>query len=111
MRIQITLAKEDLGVLDFDEITMETAMQLEDQTGLSVGELGAGVERLSARSLQALVWLQRFSSGQRDASLHPNFKFGDLKVEVLPDEDPTQPEEPAGSGKPSETSGTSTKDS
>jgi hypothetical protein len=88
-KLKLMLKGEDLGVFDPDDVDMEQAMQLQDQTGFTVGDLMPALGKLDARAMQALVWFQRIRLGQTSANKHENFKFGDLKVEDVPDEDPT----------------------
>lgn len=107
-KLQITLKGEDLGVFDPDAVTMEQAMQLEDQTGYTVGDLMPALGKLSARAMQALVWFQRIRIGQANPPRHENFTFGDLKAEEVPDEDPTDAAEVAALEKALAKSGAST---
>ena len=90
MKFQIELRGKDLGILDLDDLTMDEAMQLEDRTGLALGDVGNGLGRLSARAIQALVWLHQYHNGNLAAVQHDNFKFGEVKIQPIADEDPTE---------------------
>lgn len=107
-KLRITLKGEDLGIFDPDDVDMEQAMQLQDQTGYTVGDLMPALGKLDARAMQALVWFQRIRIGQRDPNRHENFKFKDLNAEDVPDEDPTEAAEVAALEKALEKSGTNT---
>jgi hypothetical protein len=107
-KLHITLKGEDLGTFDPDDVDMEQAMQLQDQTGYTVGDLMPALGKLDARAMQALVWFQRIRIGQVNPNRHENFKFGDLKAEDVPDEDPTPAATAADLEKLLEKSGTST---
>lgn len=98
MKFKIELRGKDLGILDIDELSMEDAMQLEDQTTLALGDVGNGLGRLSARAIQAIVWLRRRQVEGPGALLHDNFKFGEVKIEQVDEPDPTQPAETSGDG-------------
>lgn len=107
-KMKFTLKGEDLGVFDPNDVDMEQAMQLQDQTGYTVGDLMPALGKLDARAMQALVWFLRIRNGQTNANKHENFKFGDLKAEDIPDEDPTPVATDADLEKLFEKSGTST---
>jgi hypothetical protein len=107
-KLHITLKGEDLGIFDPDEVDMEQAMQLQDQTKFTVGDLMPALGKLDARAMQALVYLQRIRQGQHPTTWHENFKFGDLDAKDVPDEDPTEAAEVAALEKALEKSGTST---
>lgn len=102
-KFKIELRGKDLGLLDIDELSMEDAMQLEDQTGLALGDVGTGLGRLSARALQAIVWLRQRQLNGPSANLHDNFKFGEVKIEQVDEPDPTRPAETGGDGSGPET--------
>ena len=93
-QLRVTLRGEDLGIFDPDDVTMDQAMQLEDKTGLALGDVRVGLGRLSARSLQALVYLQRIRQGKLDAVLHDNFKVGDIGVINVAEEPEAGPADP-----------------
>lgn len=93
-KLHIVLKDEDLGEFDPDEVDMEQAMQLQDQTGFTIGELMPALGKLDARAMQALVFLQRICLGQHPATWHAKFKFGDLKVEEVSEVDPTPAADP-----------------
>lgn len=88
-KTKLTLRGEVLGEFDPDDVDMEEAMQLQDQTGFTVGELLPAIGKLDARAMQALVWFVRWRGGDKHANKHENFKFGDLDAVDVPDEDPT----------------------
>lgn len=97
-KFKIELRGKDLGILDIDDLSMEDAMQLEDQTSLALGDVGTGLGRLSARAIQAIVWLRRRQIEGPAAPLHDNFKFGEVKIEQVDEPDPTQPAGTNGDG-------------
>lgn len=107
-QLRVSLRGEDLGVFDMDDVSMDQAILFENKTGMALGELGTGLSKMSARSLQALVWLMKIRRGEMTADLYDNFRIGELAVEAVPDEDPTEADLSAELEKLSKTSATST---
>lgn len=97
VKFKISFKGEDLGVFDSDEVTMDQAIQLEDQAKMTLMEVINGTNRTSAKAMQAMVWFRYLQLG-RPQPLHTDFKFGDLVTELVEDEaddaDPTPAADP-----------------
>ena len=86
--MRVKLAGEDLGVFDFQKVTVFDGIQLKAKSGLTIKQFVDGLSEMDAASLQALIWLLRVRRGEV-ADLHAiNFAIGDLEMEEEPD--PTQ---------------------
>jgi hypothetical protein len=84
-RFTVTLAEELLGTFDENELTLEDAFVLENETGLTFRELLPGVLALRPKELRALVWFMRFKRGDQVRPESIDFKLVDLSTEAVPD--------------------------
>lgn len=91
LKFTVKFKGEDLGLFDSDEVTMNQALTLEGETGMTMSEMITALGKNSARGLQAVVWFRYLCLG-RPQPLHNDFKFGDFDVEMVEDaEEPADP--------------------
>ena len=83
--IRVKLADEDLGVFDFQKLTVFDGIQLKAKSGLTIKQFVDGLSEMDAAALQALVWLLRTRQGAVTELHAINFALGDLSMEEEPD--------------------------
>jgi len=82
---RITLGDEDLGILDEYEVTLNDALVLEANAGLTVVEMLKGAVVSKAVPMRALVWFMRFKQGNPPHISTIEFKIADLKISEVKD--------------------------
>lgn len=83
--VRVKLGGEDLGVFDFQKLTVFDGIQLKAKSGLTIKQFVDGLQEMDAASLQALVWLLRTRHGAVTELHAINFALGDLEMEEEPD--------------------------
>jgi len=83
--VRVKLEGEDLGVFDFQKMTVFDGIQLKAKSGLTIKQFVDGLQEMDAASLQALVWLLRTRQGAVTELHAINFALGDLDMEEEPD--------------------------
>lgn len=87
---KVTLAGEDLGVFDDDELGINDAMTFENNTGMTFNDMLLGLsDRSKAAPLRALVWFMRFKQGTPVDLLSLEFKLTALVTTAVESVDPT----------------------
>lgn len=93
VKFQVKFKGDDLGVFDSDEVTMNEALTLENETGMTIDDMVKSLGRSSANGVQAVVWFRFLQLGR--VTEHPyraDFKFKEFDVALIgePDPDPTE---------------------
>ncbi len=89
-QIHVTLAGEDLGVIDEERMTLTDAFAIKAASGLSLRPFFGGLNEMDPLSLQTLVWFLRYKQGKAIPLPEVDFVIADLSLEVVPDP-PSQP--------------------
>lgn len=105
-RIRISVAGEELGVWDLDEMTLQDSFLLKAATGLDPAPIEAGLGDMSPESWRAVVWWLRH---EKEPKLRPEdvtFRWKDIDIERLTADPSTGAEsDGAETSVPDETSG------
>lgn len=89
VKFSVKFKGEDLGVFDSDEVTMNQALTLENETGMTIDDMVKSLSKSSANGVQAVVWFRFFCLG-RPQPYRQDFKFSDFDIEPVEEEpDPT----------------------
>lgn len=83
--VHVRLGTEDLGVFDFQKMTVFDGIQLKAKSGLTIKQFIDGMAEMDAACLQALVWLLRTRQGAVTELHAINFAIGDLDIQEEPD--------------------------
>ena len=83
--VHVHIGDEDLGVFDFEKVTVFDSIQLKAKSGLTTKQFIDGLAEMDGLSLQALVWLLRSRKGAITELHAINFAIGDLRMEEEPD--------------------------
>ncbi len=74
----VTLEGVDLGTFNDDDLTLGDAFVLENETGMTINQMLAGLQAYRAGALRALVWFMKFKYGTTVPLLSIDFKLNEL---------------------------------
>ena len=84
VKFSVKFKGEDLGVFDSDEVTMNQALTLENETGMTIDDMVKSLSKSSANGIQAVVWFRYLCLG-RPQPYRQDFKFKDFDVNPIQD--------------------------
>lgn len=91
--VHVHLGDEDLGVFDFEKITVFDSIQMEAKSGLTTKQFVDGLAEMRGVALQALVWLLKSRKGQVTELRALNFAIGDVRMDQETETDPVSGQE------------------